>query len=1747
MQSKKSTAQKLTAVALATPLALSSLVIPGIGGEAEAASQVPEKVKNATIDWDTFSHDQISLVWDDNPDATGYIVERNGEEVYRGSANRFDDKGLISGATYQYAIYAYNEHGVSVPSIDYVETDFVFQTIVLNWLPVDGAVEYLIERNGEILAGVDGDTFSYSDDTALLGNKYRYKVIPVDEEGNRGPEIEYPEIIPPGPGEGGGPGDGGPPVIIDPPNQAPTSSPIDEIVLNVDQSKIVMLDDYFYDPDGDKLTYSVTGSNEIAKADTSESRNNKLTVTGKALGDVKLRITASDGHGGTVQREVSVKVVESTVIDPPPNTNVPPIFLNIPNQRIHLGKSIELNLNNYTQDPDGDTIQYTAKVNNERVGLSVKDSTLKLDGLEKGKSAVQVSADDGNGHIVTQTFDVDVYIDEENGGEPVEPVDRPPVAGSIDNVVIEKGQTRNVLISGVLYDPDDDPVTYAIETKEQGIITTKTFKEGNNTYVAVKGAEVGQTTVTATVRDEKGNSATTSFVVKVEEKVEVPEEGNKAPVAKAIPDGEIVKGTTKRVLLNNYFTDPDGDTLTYTVGGPGNNLKHVKRSVEGQVLTLEGTSLGEAEIIVTANDGNGHKVSSTFKITVVPPPDGTPPDYDIQDVIYGPDYVELEWYPILGAAGYWIYLNGNLVHDQPENGSYFYHYRAEGLDPNVDNVLKLVPYDADGEAGGEESFPLDDFAKLATFIVEADVNKNEATIKWHNGELKPEAYNVVIKDADGNVVSTKEYNYPTATEHKVVIEKAGTYTASVAPKIDGKYLSGKAVEFEIENDYIPNHKPESVNGGLSNIRVTVGGEPFVTDLNEVYKDIDGDDLKYTLHLSSVNASAKIEGSKLTVTGNHVGTVTGTLTVDDGNGGVLTKTVLIYVEKAANKPPVAKDIPDQVMNITDEPIVLTGSEYFTDPEGEQLVVSVGNVSNNNVEVRTDGSRITIVPKKIGTTTVQVIATDVEGASVYKTFTVTVKDVAPKAPTNFTATATAYNEVKLSFNSVGNAKQYIIKRDGVEIARIASLSYVDKNLSAKTSYEYEVIAVNDHGESKPATASVETPDIPKVTNLKASVVDQAIKLTWDQLPGSDRYKVYRYIKLDDGSFKLDNYGQTITGTTFTDTGLKGSTVYKYEVQPFVNNKFVEEFGASVEAKTEEINLAPVAKDIPTQELKVTDNPLELDVSQYFTDPNGDKLTFEVKGVSNGNVAATVNGSVVTITPNKVGTAEITLLVKDPDGLSVEKKFTVKVKDVVPAPTTDLVLKVTTSNHVLIAFDSVPNAKEYIIKRNGVEITRVTNISYLDTKVAANTTYEYEVIASNDAGQSTGVKGSVTTEGLPTVQNVQVSAEGTTAKISWNGFEGSTRYKVQAYKKAANGEFVVDGFARSTSGETYNYDNLEIGAEYKFAIIPTVSGQYKEDNAGFSKVISIVGSSEGGDQSDVVKVQVALDGTKANVTIVPFVVNGETIDKYRIQIYVKNADGVYVKDGAAKAVSSFTNTYNVIAGKDYKFEVTPRVGFVYDTTRIGFAEISVPIEDNPTDNPNEGDDDLNPDEIEIKGVTAVADGTTVTVNWEASGNAKTYKLYRYKVLADGTYKLDSYGRRIDNLTTFVDKGLQPNTKYLYVIVPLINNRYATEKALGGLVTTGAAGEGNNEVAKVENVQAIQSGKIIDITWDDLVGATKYKVTISKLQTDGTWKSVTSPTASTNSYSYNNAIAGTKYKIEVVPLIGGKYDTTKGSSIEL
>jgi chitodextrinase len=185
------------------------------------------------------------------------------------------------------------------------------------------------------------------------------------------------------------------------------------------------------------------------------------------------------------------------------------------------------------------------------------------------------------------------------------------------------------------------------------------------------------------------------------------------------------------------------------------------------------------------------------------------------------------------------------------------------------------------------------------------------------------------------------------------------------------------------------------------------------------------------------------------------------------------------------------------------------------------------------------------------------------------------VPPAAPTNLSATAVSPTEVDLGWTAAvagtSPVNSYQVSRGGVVIATVAGLSYRDTGLTATTTYDYTVTALDTAGESSDpsgdAVATTLSPPRPPAapTALSASATGPTtVSLSWTAAIAGDApitgYRVSR------GGVVI----ATVGSSPYTDTGLTPNTSYSYTVTAVDGNGLTS--GASAPATTTTLALQP-----------------------------------------------------------------------------------------------------------------------------------------------------------------------------------------------------------------------------------------------------------------------------------------------------------------------------------------------------------------------------------------------------------------------------------------------------------------------------------------------------------------------------------------------------------------------------------------------
>ncbi|MYI45474.1 MAG: hypothetical protein F4123_03615 [Gemmatimonadetes bacterium] len=378
------------------------------------------------------------------------------------------------------------------------------------------------------------------------------------------------------------------------PNRPPLPrGTISSITVQAGETESVDVASYFTEPDGEALTYSATSSNPaVATVSVSGSA---VRVTALAKGSTTVSVTATD-PGGLSAMQAFASIV--------PNRSPEPVGT-IPDETVDVGDPITVDLSPYFTDPDGDPLTYTARSSDRNVArVTVSGSVVTITAISKGTADVTITATDSEGLSATQAFESTV------------PNRSPEPEGTIPDETVEVGDPVTVDLSPYFTDPDGDDLTYTARSSNTRVATVSV----SGSVVTITAVARGTADLTATATDSEGLSATQTFESAVPNRQ--PE-----PVG-TIPDETVEVDDEATVDLSSYFTDPDGDDLTYTARSSNTNVARV--SVSGSTLTITARATGRATITVTARDPGGLTATQRVRVTVeqgnrAPQPVGTIP------------------------------------------------------------------------------------------------------------------------------------------------------------------------------------------------------------------------------------------------------------------------------------------------------------------------------------------------------------------------------------------------------------------------------------------------------------------------------------------------------------------------------------------------------------------------------------------------------------------------------------------------------------------------------------------------------------------------------------------------------------------------------------------------------------------------------------------------------------------------------------------------------------------------------------------------------------------------------------------------------------------------------------------------------------------------------------------------------------------------------------------------------------------
>ncbi|KGP84655.1 MULTISPECIES: S-layer homology domain-containing protein [unclassified Paenibacillus] len=651
--------------------------------------------------------------------------------------------------------------------------------------------------------------------------------------------------------------------------------------------------------------------------------------------------------------------------------------------------------------------------------------------------------------------------------------------------------------------------------------------------------------------------------------------------------------------LNDYVTDPDGDPITYTVASSKSSVAKVV--ISGSNLEVIPLEHGTATITVSSNDGRGKRLRSTFEVLVNAPPLASPiPD---QELI------------------------------------------AESGNKDVD----LMVYVMDDEK--YESELLYSVTNSAPEIVDTEIVKSEygQSVLRLTPKMAGEVV-LKIKVDDGQIAD------------------------------DG---STGVTELDMRVVVLPPLNRAPVGEAPSKIDVYLGDDIPVVKLNEQYTDPDGDALTYTAASSnSHGVTVEENAGELKLTALQLGTYTISYSVNDGKGGITSGTFDINVNPIPNLNPIGQSpgwINVYLGFLTDRIPSVNLNDYYSDPDGDPLTFSASSSDPDGLIVEENSGVLNFTALKFGEYTIHFLVDDGRGGSILNAFQISVNpkpNVSPVLTSNLPAQTLFLGKE----DTVIDLSQYFSDPDGDVLEfqtpidfnhfLIAEMGIQENKLiiHPKQVGKFQAIIKAKDIYGKEATASIDIEVIE--SGSVGSIPDQTVTWPWSTLDIDLTPYLLNFdistLTINASSGDVNIAGVSTAGSKVSVAPVaEGQTTVTFSVYDQTGRSEQASFGLTIQGEPTGPNLSPqVVSSIYEQVLTPTvTNDRTFDLSQLFSDPDGDALQFAISSSSSEAVNASINGSLLTLKPGTGNAvAPLTLTAKDGKGGEVDYTFNVRTASLV-----------------------------------------------------------------------------------------------------------------------------------------------------------------------------------------------------------------------------------------------------------------------------------------------------------------------------------------------------------------------------------------------------------------------------------------------------------------------------------------------------
>ncbi|MGC3948681.1 MAG: tandem-95 repeat protein [Chryseolinea sp.] len=798
--------------------------------------------------------------------------------------------------------------------------------------------------------------------------------------------------------------------------------------ITIERSNLVIAD-----PDPEPA-YPDGFSLEIKGGKNYKVQGNVVTPDAAFFGMLSVELTVSDGKNKSDKFNLQIDVAK-TQNEPPVITGQQPLSL-------QQGESITLDLSNLTvDDPDNSyPTGFTLTVFGGK-DYTFNGTTITPSANFSGKLSVPVTVNDGQNE--SKRFDLKIDVLKKQNVAP-------QITGQTP-LTVDQGGTLTVTLSNLtVTDPDNAyPTGFTLK-----LFAGPNYKV-NGTSVTPAANFSGELIVPVSVND--GESESNRFDLKID----VIKKQNIAPKITAQQPLSMDQGGTLAIAFSDLtVTDPDnsyptGFTLTVYAG---NNY-----TFNGAAITPSADFSGKLTVPVTVNDGEAESNKFDLKIDVK------------KKKNIAPEITGQQPLSISQGGSLTIELS-NLIVTDPDNifptdftlkifGGKDYSFSGTTITPDAafSGQLTVQVIVNDGQSESKR------------FNLKIDVIKKpnippqitgQQTITTNQGtSLTIELGNVIVTDPDNSFptgFTLKVYPGTSYSFSATTITPSANFTGQLTVPVtvnDGTNESNK-FDLKVEVTNKPNVGPQIT--GQQALSVNQGGSLTVEMANLTVVDPDNTyPTGFTLKILT-GTSYSVSGSIITPSPTFIGTLTASVSVNDGTNESNVYPLKIEVVKTQNAPPQITAQVELKVN-EDESISLSLANLtVTDPDNsypQEFTIKINAGSNYTAS----GTTIKPAPNFSGDLSVPVVVNDGSNDS---------------APFNVRITVMPVNDAPVITGQI----PLTTKKNTLITIPLSALTVTDPDNTYPTDFSLKILS----GDNYSVAGNILTPAIDFVGALTVSVM-------------------------------------------------------------------------------------------------------------------------------------------------------------------------------------------------------------------------------------------------------------------------------------------------------------------------------------------------------------------------------------------------------------------------------------------------------------------------------------------------------------------------------------------------------------------------------------------------------------------------------------------------------------------------------------